>query len=160
MHELGSICSFTQARKTHFSIMINMHDCCGSDLGSIPGQVCQFLTILFYQIHLIRRDLWKNSYGCCLFWMRAWVTQILHSNRTLSNSSNLARNFGKKLQLVTLCGKVYTLKLDAYSGNKYAQKYEGLMVYSGQAKARSALTLRAWSHWTQSNEKVKIIIAN
>ena len=29
--------------RRHFSVMVNMPDCCASDLGSIPGQVCQFL---------------------------------------------------------------------------------------------------------------------
>ena len=47
MDELGSIYSIIQAQK-HFSVMVSMPDCCASDLGSIPGQVCQFLTILFY----------------------------------------------------------------------------------------------------------------
>ena len=30
-----------------FSVMVSMPDCCTSDLGLIPGQVCQLLTILF-----------------------------------------------------------------------------------------------------------------
>ena len=33
--------------RRHFSVMVNMPDCCASDLGSIPGQVCQFLKIFF-----------------------------------------------------------------------------------------------------------------
>ena len=39
---------FTVSHKhrRHFSVMVNIPDCCASDLGSIPGQVCQFLTIL------------------------------------------------------------------------------------------------------------------
>ena len=50
-----------QKYRKHFSVMVSMPDCCASDLGSIPGQVCQLLRILFCYIHLIRRDLWKNS---------------------------------------------------------------------------------------------------
>ena len=51
MQELGSIYSITQAQK-HFSVMVNMPDCCASHLGSIPDQAFQFLAILFYLIHL------------------------------------------------------------------------------------------------------------
>ena len=59
MHELGSICSFTLAQKSVSWLT------CLTVVQAIwlqsPGQVCQFLMILFYRIHLIRRDLWKNS---------------------------------------------------------------------------------------------------
>ena len=37
------------------------NDWYASDLGYIPGQVSVFLWILFCRIHLIRRELWKNS---------------------------------------------------------------------------------------------------
>ena len=33
--------------RRHFSVMVNMPDCCESDLGSISGQVCQFLKFSF-----------------------------------------------------------------------------------------------------------------
>ena len=40
--------------------MINVPDSLASDLGSIPGQAYNFLSILFSWIHLIRQELWKN----------------------------------------------------------------------------------------------------
>ena len=46
MHELGSIVVLPKHRK-QFTVMVSMPDCSASDLGSIPGQVCQFLRILF-----------------------------------------------------------------------------------------------------------------
>ena len=46
MPELGSIYNLNQHRK-QFSVMVSMPDYCASDLGSIPGQVCQLLRILF-----------------------------------------------------------------------------------------------------------------
>ena len=44
--------------RRHFGVMVNMPDCCASDLGSIPGQVCQFLKIFF--IRFIKFD---EKYG-------------------------------------------------------------------------------------------------
>ena len=29
--------------RRQFGVMVSMSDCCASDLGSIPGQVCKFL---------------------------------------------------------------------------------------------------------------------
>ena len=45
--------------RRHFSVMVNMPDCCASNLGSIPGQVCQFLKFFFF-IKFIEFD---KNYG-------------------------------------------------------------------------------------------------
>ena len=77
----GSIYSFTQARKTFYSVVVLLADFWARNLGSILGPVC----------HLIRWELWKTSLDFSLFRITSILVAIVVMYIVLVSPSEIFR---------------------------------------------------------------------